>query len=146
MVRRARWAEMTSGDNSMFVVLGATGNTGAAAVKTLLAKNAKVRAVGRDTAKIQQILGNSVEPFVADIYDAASLGKAFEGADGAYVMLPPRIKEPDLLASGVKMSDAIAAALKESTVKRVVVLSSIGAQHDKKTGPILALHDFEQKL
>jgi uncharacterized protein YbjT (DUF2867 family) len=130
----------------MFVVLGATGNTGAAAVKTLLAKGAKVRAVGRDTARIQQVLGNGVEPFVADIYDAPSLGKAFEGADGAYVMIPPRLKEPDMLASGAKMSDAIAAALRESAVKRVVVLSSIGAQHDKGTGPILAVHDFEQKV
>jgi uncharacterized protein YbjT (DUF2867 family) len=137
---------MTSGENPMFVVLGATGNTGSAAVRTLLAKGARVRAVGRDTARIQQVLGTGVEPFVADVYDAASLAKAFEGADGAYVMIPPRIKEPDLLASGAKMSDAITNALKESSVKRIVVLSSIGAQHDKKTGPILALHDFEQKL
>jgi uncharacterized protein YbjT (DUF2867 family) len=112
----------------------------------LLAKGAKVRAVGRDAAKIQQILGDGVEPFVADILDAASLAKAFEGAEGAYVMIPPRVKEPDLLASGAKMSDAIRAALAESAVRRIVVLSSIGAQHDKKTGPILAVHDFEQKL
>lgn len=130
----------------MYVVLGATGNTGSAAVRTLLAKGAKVRAVGRDAAKIQQILGSGVEPFSADIYDASSLAKAFEGADGAYVMIPPRVKEPELLASGAKMSEAIATALKASAVQHVVVLSSIGAQHDKKTGPILAVHDFEQKL
>ncbi len=130
----------------MLVVLGATGNTGAAAVRTLLTKGAKVRAVGRDAAKIQEVLGFGVEPFVADIYDPASLTKAFEGAQGAYVMLPPRAKEPELLVSGAKMSDAIAAALKASTVPRVVVLSSLGAQHDKKTGPILAVHDLEQKL
>lgn len=130
----------------MFVVLGSTGNTGVAAVKTLRAKGAKVRAVGRDAAKIQEVLGGGVEPFVADIYDTASLAKAFEGAEGVYVMIPPRLKEPELLASGAKMSDAIAAALKASAVKRVVALSSIGAQHDKNTGPILAVHDLEQKL
>lgn len=130
----------------MFVVLGSTGNTGAAAVKTLLAKGAKVRAVGRDSTKIQEVLGGGVEPFVADIYDPVSLTKAFEGGEGAYVMLPPRAKEPELLASGAKMSDAITAALKASTVPRVVVLSSVGAQHDKRTGPIQALHDLEQKL
>ena len=130
----------------MFVVLGATGNTGAPAVKTLLAKGAKVRAVGRDAARIQQILGNDVEPFIADINDTAALAKAFTGADGAYVMIPPRLNEPDLLAAGAKMSDAITTALKESAVKRIVALSSIGAQHDKKTGPILAVHDLEQKL
>ena len=80
----------------MFVVLGATGNTGSATVKTLLAKGAKVRAVGRDTAKIRQVLGTGVEACVADTYDAPSLTKAFEGADGAYVLIPPRLNEPDL--------------------------------------------------
>jgi uncharacterized protein YbjT (DUF2867 family) len=130
----------------MYVILGATGNTGSAAVKTLLAKGATVRAVGRDVAKIQQVLGNSVEAFAADIYDSASLAKSFEGADGAYVMIPPRLKEPELLASGAKMSDSITAALKASAVKKVVALSSIGAQHSAKTGPILAVHDLEQKL
>ncbi|HWZ96447.1 MAG TPA: NAD(P)H-binding protein [Candidatus Dormibacteraeota bacterium] len=130
----------------MYVILGATGNTGAAAVRTLLAKGAKVRAVGRELGKIQQMLGSGVEPFAADIYDSAALSKAFEGAQGVYVMLPPRVKEPELLASGAKMSDAITAALKASSVTRIVALSSIGAQRDAKTGPILALHDFEKKL
>jgi len=44
------------------------------------------------------------------------------------------------------MSDAIVAALKSSGVSRIVAMSSIAAQHDAKTGPILALHDFEKKL
>ncbi|HWY44001.1 MAG TPA: NAD(P)H-binding protein [Candidatus Sulfotelmatobacter sp.] len=130
----------------MYVILGASGNTGSAAVKTLLAKGAKVRAVGRDAAKIQQTFGNRVEAFAADIYDSAALIRAFEGAAGVYVLLPPRTKEPELLASGAKMSDAIVPALNASAVPRIVVLSSIGAQHDAKTGPILALHDFEKKL
>ena len=130
----------------MYIILGATGNTGTAAVKTLLAKGAKVRAVGRDAAKIQQNLGNEVEALAADIYDSTALAKAFEGASGAYVMLPPRLKEPDLLASGAKMSEAIAAAVKSSGLSRVVMMSSIGGQHEAKTGPIVALHDFEKKL
>jgi uncharacterized protein YbjT (DUF2867 family) len=130
----------------MYTILGATGNTGTAAVKTLLAKGAKVRAAGRDIAKIQQKFGNEVEAFGADIYDSNALSKAFDGAAGVYVLLPPRIREPELLASGTKMSEAIMVALKASSVTRVVVLSSIGAQHEAKTGPILALHDFEKKL
>ena len=130
----------------MYTILGATGNTGSAAVKALLEKGAKVRAVGRDIAKIQQKFGNEVEAFSADIYDSSALSKAFDGAAGVYVLLPPRTKEPELLTSGAKMSDAIVAALKASSVVRVIVLSSIAAQHDAKTGPILALHDFEKKL
>jgi uncharacterized protein YbjT (DUF2867 family) len=130
----------------MYTILGATGHTGSAAVRSLLAKGTKVRAVGRDAARIREAFGNEVEAFAADIYDKAALSKAFEGATGVYAMLPPRHKEQDLLESGARMSDAITAALKTSEVSRVVALSSIAAQHDAKTGPILALHDFEKKL
>jgi uncharacterized protein YbjT (DUF2867 family) len=116
----------------MYVVLGATGNTGSVAAKTLLERGQKVRAVGRDAA--------------ADANDAAAMTKAFQGAMGAYVLLPPRAKDPELLASGDKMSTAITEAIRAAGVSHVVLLSSIGAQHANRTGPIQALHTFEEKL
>jgi len=130
----------------MYVILGATGNTGAAAVEVLLAKGEKVRAVGRDASKITQRLGANVEAFVADISDAAALTKAFTQATAAYVMIPPQITAPDFLEAGAKISDSIAEAVKASGISHVVLLSSIGAQHDAKTGPIVGLHRFEKKL
>lgn len=130
----------------MYVILGATGNTGAVAAEALLAKGEKVRAVGRDAAKITQRLGAKVEAFVADVNDAATLTKAFTGATAAYVMIPPQITAPDFLEAGEKISDAITEAVKASGISHVVLLSSIGAQHEAKTGPIVGLHRFEKKL
>ena len=130
----------------MYVILGATGNTGRTAVEALLAKGEKVRAVARDAAKITQKLGASVEAFAADANDAAALTKAFTGATAAYVMIPPQISAPDFLAAGDKISDAITQAVKASGISRVVLLSSIGAQHEAKTGPIVGLYRFEKKL
>jgi uncharacterized protein YbjT (DUF2867 family) len=129
----------------MYVVLGATGNTGSVAAKKLLERGEKVRAVGRDAGKLAQLVGLGAETVMADAGDAAALTKIFEGA-AAYVLLPPRAKDPELLASGDKMSTAITEAIRASGISHVVLLSSIGAQHANKTGPIQALHTFEEKL
>jgi len=130
----------------MYVVLGATGNTGSVVAKRLLEKGAKVRVVGRDAARLAALTHQGAEAFTADVNDAAALTKAFAGAEAAYLLLPPQLTAPDLLAVGEKITDAITEAVKSSGISRAVLLSSIGAQHDSKTGPILTLHRFEQKL
>jgi uncharacterized protein YbjT (DUF2867 family) len=130
----------------MYVVLGATGNTGSVAAKKLLERGEKVRVVGRDAGKLAQFAGLGAESVTADANDAAALTKAFEGATAAYVLLPPRAKDPELLASGDKMSTAITEAIRAAQISHVVLLSSIGAQHANKTGPIQALYTFEEKL
>lgn len=134
----------------MYVVLGATGNTGSVAAKSLLKRGEKVRTVGRDHSRLRHLFPagpeTGVESVTADAYDIATLTKAFEGAKGAYLLLPPRAKDPELLGSGDKMSTAITEAARASGISHVVLLSSIGAQHANKTGPIQALHAFEEKL
>src|SRR5579859_6213350 len=130
----------------MYVIMGATGHTGSVAAKALLGKGEKVRAIGRDAAKITQLLGSGVEAFAAEANDAAALTKAFTGATAAYVMIPPQMTAPDFLEAGGKISDAITEAVKASGISHVVVLSSIGAQHDSKTGPIVGLNRLEKKL
>lgn len=130
----------------MYVVLGATGNTGAAAIRALIAKGEKVRAVGRDTAKLTRLFGDGAEAFAADVNDAAGLTKAFSGATAAYAMIPPQIMAPDFLEAGNKISDAITEAVRASGISHVVLLSSIGGQHEAKTGPIIGLRQFEKKL
>jgi uncharacterized protein YbjT (DUF2867 family) len=130
----------------MYVVLGATGNTGTVVATRLLKNGKKVRVVGRDAARLAPFTQMGAESTTADANDAAALTRVFEGAAAAYVLLPPRAKDPELLASGDKMSTAITEAIRTAGISHVVLLSSIGAQHEKKTGPIQALHTFEEKL
>ena len=130
----------------MHVVLGATGNTGSVAAKTLLERGEKVRAVGRDTYKLRQLAELGAECVTSDANDVVGLTKALGGATAAYLLLPPRAKDPELLASGDKMSTAITEAIRAAGISHVVLLSSIGAQHANKTGPIQALNTFEEKL
>src|SRR5258708_30785028 len=107
----------------MYVVMGATGNTGSVAAKTLLERGEKVRAVGRDTHKLAPLGQLGAEVVTADALDVAAMAKAFEGAAAAYVLLPPRAKDPDLLGSGEKMSTAITEAIQSSGGRHSVLFS-----------------------
>ncbi|MGB8967929.1 MAG: NmrA family NAD(P)-binding protein [Candidatus Sulfotelmatobacter sp.] len=130
----------------MYVILGASGNTGHIVAKNLLARQQKVRVVGRNSAHLQPLAALGAEVFVGDVTDASALTKAFQKADSAYVMIPPNPTSNDPLAYEERVSDAIAAAIKSAGIKNVVSLSSIGADKTSRTGPVLGLHHLEQKL
>lgn len=130
----------------MYVVLGASGNTGHVVAKNLLGAGKKVRVVGRNADHLQFLAAEGAEIFVADITDPSTLTQAFHGADSAYVMIPPNPASNDPLGYENSASDAIAQALRDAKVKNVVALSSIGADKTSGTGPVVGLHNLEQKL
>lgn len=130
----------------MHVVLGASGNTGHIVAKNLLARQQQVRVVGRNAAHLQSHAAQGAEIFIADVTDADALTKALQNADTAYVMIPPNVTSNDPLGYAERVSDAITAALKNSGVKNVVALSSVGADKSNGTGPVVGLHKLEQKL
>lgn len=130
----------------MYVVTGATGNTGSVVAKQLLTRGQKVRAIGRSADRLQPLTHLGAEPFVADISDAGALTRAFTGAQAVYAMIPPDISNPDPLAHAEQVSNALASALEKSGVKHAVVLSSIGADKAEKTGPVIGLNHLERKL
>ena len=130
----------------MIAIVGATGHTGRPAAEALLAKNEKVRVIGRDAKKLEPLVQKGAEAFVGNVEDAASMTKAFDGATAVYLVLPEDISNEDLRAHQEKVSDSYAAAVVNAHVPYVVNLSSIGAQHAEKTGPIVGLHNQEEKL
>lgn len=130
----------------MYVVTGATGNSGSEVVKVLLAKGQKVRAVGRSQERLQPYVTEGAEAFVADLTDAAALTQAFKGAQAVYLMSPPNVAAPDVRAHQSQVTKALATAVRQAAVKYTVVLSSIGADKKEKTGPVVGLHELEQAL
>jgi len=130
------------GADAMYVILGASGNTGSIIANSLLSKGRKVRVIGRDAGRLQSFVRKGAEAFTANVSDAVALTKAFRGARAAYLMLPPITSREDQ----ERESDAIARAAKESGLRYAVYLSSYGAQVPEGTGPVAGLHSSEQKL
>jgi uncharacterized protein YbjT (DUF2867 family) len=130
----------------MYVVLGASGHTGHVVAKTLLARGQKVRVVGRNAEHLRPFTTQGAELAVADATDANALTKGLQGADSAYVMIPPNLSSDDPLAFQNRVGDAIAAAVQNAGIQHVVALSSIGADKANGTGPVVGIHHLEQKL
>lgn len=130
----------------MFVVAGVSGNTGSVVANTLLGEGHHVRVLVRDEARGAPWKAKGAEVAVADLFGAVEpLARAFAGAKGAYVLMPPLLAE-DFLARLAGAARTVAAALAAARVEHTVLLSSVGAQHATGTGPIVAVHRAEEEL
>jgi uncharacterized protein YbjT (DUF2867 family) len=130
----------------MFVVVGATGNTGSAVADTLLSRKQPVRIVVRSAEKGAAWKAKGAEIAVASLDDVSALTKAFEGAKGAYILVPPNYGAAAWLADQRVRMDRVAEAVKKSGIGHVVFLSSVGGHIAEGTGPIGAARYGEQVL
>ena len=130
----------------MIVILGATGKTGSAIGEALIEKGKKIRVIGRDAAKLKGFVAKGADAAIGDLGDRLFLSKAFAGAGSVYALIPPNFGTPDFRAYQKQTGESIIAALKGSSVKNVVHLSSQGAHLLAGTGPITGLHDQEERL
>lgn len=130
----------------MFVVLGATGHTGSVVASTLLERGKKVRVVVRDAKKGEAWRARGAEVALADMSDAAALARAFEGAEGVYLLVAPNLTSEHVVADQKRVVDGYAAAVERARPRHVVLLSSIGAELASGNGPIQTLHYAEEKL
>jgi uncharacterized protein YbjT (DUF2867 family) len=131
---------------SVFVVAGATGHVGSVVARELLAAGHKVRAIVRSVEKAKPLASQGAELLAGELSDVGFLTRALRGADGAFLLLPPANSAPDVRALQDRVSHVQAAAVAESGVRHVVLLSSWGAEKASGTGPIVGLHVFEEAL
>ena len=84
-------------------------------------------------------MGGSVE-------DLAFLTSAFSGADAVYLMIPPKWDVQEWYTYQQEVAQNYVAAIQANHLKKVMVLSSIGAHMGKGAGPIDGLAYLESKL
>ena len=130
----------------MYVVVGATGNTGSAVADTLLSRKQPVRIVVRSADKGAAWIAKGAEIAVASLDDVSSLAKAFEGAKGVYLLVPPNYGAAAWLTDQRSRMDHAAEAVKRSAIGHVVFPSSIGGHIVEGTGPIRAARYGEHAL
>ena len=125
------------------IVTGSLGNISKPLAKILVQKGHTVTVISSnpDKQKDIQILGATAA--IGSLDDADFLARTFTGADAVYAMVPPNFAAPDSRLYYQKIGKSYAQAIQQSGIKRVVHLSSIGAELDKGTGFILGSHDVE---
>lgn len=130
----------------MIAVMGATGNTGGKITRALLSAGDKVRGLGRTGSKLTELERAGAEIAAGDTADATFLTNAFRGADAVYTLLPTDRRAPDYRAQQDREGATIASAIRDSGVRYVVGLSSMGADSDDATGVIRGLRAQEGRL
>jgi uncharacterized protein YbjT (DUF2867 family) len=130
----------------MIAITGASGKTGGQIAKILLAQGAQVRAFGRNRERLQPLVDNGAEAFVADVLDTEAMARGYKGAAAAYVLIPPNVTATDARAFQNHVIESLAAAIENAGVKYVVTLSSVGADKSKGMGMVNGLHDLEQRF
>lgn len=125
------------------ILTGSLGNISKPLAQDLIAKGHSVTVISSNTNKQKEIEALGATAAVGSIDDEKFLTKIFTGADAVYTMLPPFPfeKNPHLnaRAEARRLTTSYAAAIRQSGVKKVVHLSSIGAHTDKGNG-LLAFH------
>ncbi len=130
----------------MYVIAGVSGNTGSIVANALLEQGKKVRVIVRDATKGEAWKARGAEVAVASVEDEDALTKALEGATGAYFLSPPDAVSQDFIEARRATVETIARAVERSKLPYVVFLSSVGAQRETGTGPILTVHYAEERL
>jgi len=132
--------------NFMFTIIGITGRVGSSTAGTLLAAGKKVRGIVREETKAAHWAKQGVEIVHGNLDDIAVLTEAFRGSEGVFVMVPPYFAP----APGYPETRSIVANIRSALVaaqpKKVVYLSSVGAQHQHSLGLITQSHILEQKM
>lgn len=130
----------------IITITGASGKTGSQAAKHLVGKGNTIRVVGRSAEHLNAFKDNGAELFIGDQHDAKFLTNALTNSDVAYLLIPPKFDTRNIRDYYREMGETIIKAIRDSRVKKVVFLSSLGADQDSGVGPVLGLRDVEQML
>ncbi len=129
----------------MYVITGASGNTGKRIAENLLKEGKQVVAISRSADHIQTLVEKGATAAIGDLSDVDFLTTTFTGATAIYAMIPPNFTTNTFRQYQNQVGTAIITAVKNSGVKSVVTLSSIGA-HSPETGVVAGIYDFEQQF
>lgn len=112
----------------MYVITGITGKVGGALARNLLNAGQPVRAVVRDKAKAAYWADLGCEVVFAQMEDAQALTAAFLGATGVFILPPPGFDPLPGFPEARAVIAAVSQALQAAAPKKVLCLSTIGAQ------------------
>lgn len=125
-------------------ITGSLGNIGRFLTEKLLQSGHHVTVVSHSEDRKPEIEKLGADAAIGSISDVVFLRDAFKDADAVFAMTPPNMGGIDIISNTVEAGKAMAQAIKESAVSRVVMLSSIGADQPDGNGPIAALHHIEK--
>lgn len=130
----------------MFIVMGATGNVGAAVADELLKRGERVTIVTRHPREAEVWITKGASIAEADAEDASSLRAAFRQGRRAFLLNPPAPPSGNTDKAERQTIANILKALDGCELEKVVAASTYGARAGDALGDLSTLWDLEQGL
>jgi uncharacterized protein YbjT (DUF2867 family) len=133
-------------EDTMHVILGATGKIGRTTIATLRKAGAPVRAVLRDPSQAREFSDLGCEIAIADLHDRQALAAAMNGARAVQVICPVDIRAEHAHSRMLQLIDSLGEALAAANPQLVLAISDYGAEQSSGTGVTLIFHALEARL
>ncbi|MGB6049543.1 MAG: NAD(P)H-binding protein [Rhodococcus sp. (in: high G+C Gram-positive bacteria)] len=127
-------------DIIVITIIGASGHVGGKVAQELVESGHRVRVLGRDAGALDHLVEHGADVRIGDIADTTWLTAALEGSDAVFAMVPSNPFTGQYSDEQDRLGESICAALKNSEVRSVVALSSLGADRPDAAGVTDALH------
>jgi len=126
------------------IITGSLGNVAKALSQKLIAEGHDITVISSNPSKKSEIESLGATPAIGSITDLDFLLQTFEGADAVFAMTPPIMGTTDIVENTIHAGKNYAEAISKTGVKKVVMLSSVGADSPIDNGPIKGLHHIEK--
>lgn len=125
-------------------ISGSLGNIGKPLTAKLVTLGHDVTVITSNADRLEAIEALGAKAAIGSVSDVDFLKSTFVGADAVFAMTPPNLGGSNTIANTTAAGKAIAQAIAATGVKRLVMLSSIGADLPNGNGPIAGLHNIEK--
>jgi len=129
-----------------YVLTGSLGNISKPLAEKLVAAGHNVTIISSKADKIANIEALGAKAAIGSVEDINFLTKTFTGFDAVYTMVPPTFGATNWKKHIAGIGENYAISIKDSGVKNVVNLSSVGAHMPEGCGPVSGLFFVEKAL
>jgi uncharacterized protein YbjT (DUF2867 family) len=126
------------------IISGSLGNIGKPLTAQLVKSGHDVTVISSTADRKDAIENLGAKAAIGSVSDVDFLSKTFTGADALFAMTPPNMGGVNIIKNTTDAGAAFAKAIQETKIKRVVMLSSIGADLPTGNGPIAGLYNIEK--
>ncbi|MDV7699411.1 NAD(P)H-binding protein [Chryseobacterium soli] len=125
------------------IITGSLGNVAKPLSQQLIAEGHDITVISSNPSKKNEIEALGAKAAIGSITDVHFLTTTFEGADAAFLMTPPNMGFENIVENTIQGGKNYAEAISAAGVKKLVMLSSVGADSPIDNGPIKGLHHIE---
>ena len=128
------------------VITTPTGKIGSKLAELLVEAGESVTLIARHPEKVRHLADRGARVIQGSHNDQTVVDEATVGAKALFWLTPPNMGSTDIRSFYRSFGEVAANAIEKNHIPHVVHLSSLGAELDTGTGPVLGLHDVEPLL